>query len=182
MNLQYKTIGLRLVEPHDAAFIWGIRLDENYNAYLSKISGEIDDQRKWIESYKKEEALNKQFYFIIERLDGIPCGTVRVYDIWPESFRWGSWVLNKNKTKYAALESAFLVYRFGFEVLGLQKARWEVMKDNPSIKFHDRMGATRVAEDETHYHFEITKATAEAVEKNLREQLLGTVLASSPQS
>lgn len=168
MNLQYKNIQLRLVEPSDAEFILSLRLDGNYNRYLSKVAGTVEDQRSWIESYKEDEAVGKQYYFVIERLDGTPCGTVRLYDIRDESFCWGSWILNRNKTKYAALESALLIYRYGFDILGFEKSHFEVMKENIGVvNFHKRMGAQVVREDEVNFYFEITKDAVRKAEADL---------------
>ncbi|MEH6668900.1 GNAT family N-acetyltransferase [Halopseudomonas sp.] len=172
MNLEHKTVRLRLVEPDDAEFILRLRLDDRYNKYLSKVSGGLVEQRMWIENYKKDEAAKLQFYFIIERLDGTPCGTVRIYDLRENSFCWGSWILNDDKTKYAAIESAFLVYRYGFGVLGFEKSHFDVMKGNAGvIKFHERMGATVTGEDELNYFFEISRSSVTAAEAELSEKI-----------
>ncbi|MFT7452046.1 MAG: RimJ/RimL family protein N-acetyltransferase [Patescibacteria group bacterium] len=168
MNLQYKNIQLRLVEPSDAEFILSLRLDYKYNRYLSKVAGNVEDQRNWIENYKSDEASGIQYYFVIERLDGTPCGTIRIYDIRDESFCWGSWILNHNKTKYAALESAFLIYRYGFDLLGFEKSHFEVIKENVGVvNFHKRMGAQIVQEDEVNFYFEITKDAVRKAETDL---------------
>lgn len=168
MNLTYKSIQLRLVEPDDAEFILSLRVNGKYNRYLSKVDGGVEAQRAWIDKYKTDEEAGNQFYFIIQLMDGTPCGTVRIYDLKEDSFCWGSWILNERKTKYAALESAFLVYRYGFEVLGFNKSHFEVLKGNSGvIKFHQRMGATIVSEDDDNLYFEITKDSVQASEKSL---------------
>lgn len=132
--------------------------------YWVTLQRSFASQKKWIKSYKIEETAQKQFYFIIERLDGTPCGTVRVYDLKEDSFCWGSWILNDNKTRYAALESAFLVYKFGFETLGFKKCHFDVMKENVKvISFHKKMGAIATGEDDRNYYFNIAK---EAVNKS----------------
>lgn len=167
MNLSSKSIRLRLVEESDAEFILSLRIDDKYNNYLSKVVDDVAKQKEWIKSYKLEESESKQFYFIIERLDGLACGTVRVYDLKDESFCWGSWILNENKTRYSAIESALLVYKFGFENLGYKKSHFEVMKENTKvISFHEKMGALKVREDDDNFFFEIE---ASAVEKSLEK-------------
>ncbi|HUH56905.1 MAG TPA: GNAT family N-acetyltransferase, partial [Pseudomonadales bacterium] len=149
MLLESKSIRLRFVEETDAEFILKLRLDEKYNQFLSSVTADLQSQKDWIKKYKSDEKNKKQFYFIIERLDGTPCGTVRVYDLKQDSFCWGSWILNEDKTRYAALESAFLVYKFGFEVLGFKKSHFDVMKGNERvISFHKKMGAVETGEDE----------------------------------
>ncbi|CAI8868530.1 Protein N-acetyltransferase, RimJ/RimL family [Pseudomonas sp. IT-P2] len=170
MNLQHSTVRLRFVEVEDAEFILSLRLDDRYNKFLSGVSPDLESQKSWIKKYKVDEAEQKQFYFIIEKLDGTPCGTVRVYDIRDGSFCWGSWILNENKTRFAAIESAFLIYKFGFEHLGFKKCHFDVMKGNDKvISFHKKMGAVQVGEDEANNYYEITP---DAVKKS-EEQLSG---------
>lgn len=153
-----KTIQIRLVCESDADFILNLRLDSKYNQFLSAISPDTQAQKNWIRKYKTEEAKKNQFYFIIERIDGTPCGTVRIYDLQQNSFCWGSWILNDKKTRYAALESAFLVYQFGFDELGLTQAHFDVRKGNKKvISFHEKMGAEKIGEDDLNEYFRITK-------------------------
>ena len=168
MLLESKSIRLRFVEETDAEFILKLRLDEKYNQFLSAVTADLQSQKDWIKKYKNDEKDKKQFYFIIERLDGTPCGTVRIYDLKQDSFCWGGWILNEDKTRYAALESAFLVYKFGFEVLGFKKSHFDVMKGNERvISFHKKMGAVQTGEDEQNYYFEITSSAVYAMQEKL---------------
>jgi RimJ/RimL family protein N-acetyltransferase len=156
--LKSKTISMRLIEESDAEFVLSLRLDPRYNNFLSKVEANLDGQKKWIRNYKNDERDKKQFYFIIERNDGVPCGTVRIYDIRNDSFCWGSWILNEDKTRYAAIESALLVYEFGFNKINYNKSHFDVMKGNQKvINFHKKFGAVQISEDEENYYFEISK-------------------------
>lgn len=149
---------MRYVQTADAEFILKLRLDSRYNTFISAVKNDVESQRAWIENYKYDEIERKQFYFIIERLDGTPCGTLRVYDLKADSFCWGSWILNEDKTRYSAIESALLVYQFGFNELGFNKCHFEVMKKNLKvIEFHQKFGAKIVDEDDENFYFEITK-------------------------
>lgn len=167
MILKSKTIQIRFVEESDAEFILELRLDKKYNQFLSSVNSDVQAQKDWIKKYKNDELKRTQFYFIIERNDGTPCGTVRIYDLQKDSFCWGSWILNENKTRYSALESAFLVYQFGFDELGFVKSHFDVRKGNEKvISFHEKMGAKKVGEDELNEYFNITKeAVVEAKNK-----------------
>lgn len=157
MLLESKSIRLRFVEEADAEFILELRLDARYNQFLSSVSADLQSQKDWIKKYKEDEHNKKQFYFIIELLDGTPCGTIRIYDLTADSFCWGSWILNENKTRYSALESAFLVYKFGFDVLGYAKSHFDVMKGNDKvISFHQKMGAQKISEDSENFYFNIS--------------------------
>ncbi|HDS1694292.1 GNAT family N-acetyltransferase [Pseudomonas putida] len=168
MKLTSKTICLRLIEEEDAAFVVQLRTDGKYNKYLSTVGDDVEAQRQWIKRYKEDEKAGDQFYFIIEQQNGTRCGTVRIYDLRPTSFSWGSWILNEDKTKYAAIESALLVYEFGFGHLGFGQAHFEVMKGNDKVvSFHKKMGAVEVGEDEVHTYFEISKAAVEQARQRL---------------
>lgn len=172
-KLEGKTINLRLIEETDAGFVLSLRLDERYNKFLSAVSPDLESQKKWIKNYKKDEAEKNQFYFIIERKNGTPCGTVRVYDLKDDSFSWGSWILDENKTRYSALESAFLVYDFGFDILGYKKSHFEVMKGNKGvISFHAKMGAVKVSEDDVNLYYEITDIAVSKTKKRLADKIL----------
>ena len=101
---------LRLIEPEDAAYVHSLRNNPAYNTHLSTVTGTVDDQRTWIKDYKSREAHGQEYYYVIERKDGTRCGLVRLYDIEAASFTWGSWILDENKPRKAALESAILSF------------------------------------------------------------------------
>ena len=150
MELKSKTIYLRLVELADASFIHTLRMDKKYNQYLSTVDDDVLKQEKWISEYKKREALGVEFYFIIHRnSDSIPIGTVRIYDFLgnKDSFCWGSWILNENKTRYAALECALLIYDFAFLEMGFKRCHMDIRKQNLKvIEFHKKFGVKIIGE------------------------------------
>ncbi|RUT67233.1 N-acetyltransferase [Morganella morganii] len=171
-QLQAKTIRLRFVEIDDAQFILSLRNDDNYNKYLSKTSTDIQQQKEWIKKYKIKEKNNIEYYFIIERNDGVPCGTVRVYDIKNESFCWGSWILNQEKTATAAIESALLVYKFGFEIKKYQHCHFEVVKGNDRvISFHKKFGAKETHHDDIHFYYEILPESINKIKEKYKKYL-----------
>lgn len=133
---------LRLITSEDAPYVHALRIDPRYNRHLSPVTGTVEDQRRWIEHYKAQEARSQQLYYVIERHDGTRCGLVRLYDIDNEQFTWGSWILDANKPPKAALESAILIYDIGFVGLGCEKAVFDVRSDNThTLAFHRRFGA-----------------------------------------
>lgn len=155
-------VDLRPVEVGDAGYIHGLRTDPAYNAHLSAVTGTAEDQAAWISAYKQREATGEELYFIIERKDGQPCGTVRLYEITSDSFTWGSWILDEGKPPKAALDSAILVYRMAFERLGLRRAVFDVRKDNArTLAFHDRFGAPRVRDDDLNIYYVYERDTFE---------------------
>lgn len=136
---------LRLITPDDAAYVHALRTDPLYNQYLSTICGAVDDQRRWIEAYKLREAEGREFYYVIERKDGLRCGLVRLYDITSETFTWGSWILDANKPSKGALESAFLSFGLGFDRLRCDRALVDVRVQNRhAIAFYRRFGMVEI--------------------------------------
>lgn len=136
-------IAFRLISPNDADYVFGLRTNPLLNRHLSEVSGTAEDQRRWIGTYQEREAAGREYYFIIELRSGRPCGTVRLYHIEADHFTWGSWILDENKPRKAALDSAMLVYTIAFDHLGLREARFDVRKENENtIAFHRRFGAT----------------------------------------
>jgi RimJ/RimL family protein N-acetyltransferase len=143
VRVEGPNLTLRLIEPDDAAYAYGLRTNPLYNSHLSRVIGTVEDQRQWIEGYKAREAAGQEFYYVIERKDGTRCGLVRLYDLEADSFTWGSWILDENKPHKAALESAVLSFGVGFEVLQRDLARVDVRVDNThATAFYRRLGMT----------------------------------------
>ena len=136
---------LRLIEPGDAAYVHALRTDPAYNRHLSPVAGDVEDQRRWIEPYKAREARVEELYYVIERRDGNRCGLVRLYDIGRDTFTWGSWILDENKPRKAALESAILSFEVGFNYLNLPTALVDVHSDNSrALSIYLRLGMVEV--------------------------------------
>ena len=145
---------LRTIEKDDATYLYSLRTNAELNVHLSAVTGTAADQARWIESYKEREARCEEIYFLIERLDGVKCGTVRLYDLTETSFTWGSWILDDNKPSKAALESAFLLYQFAFSELKMREATFSVRIQNVNtIAFHLRFGAQEIGYDDENRYF-----------------------------
>lgn len=154
--LKSKTIHIRLAEVSDAKFIYSLRINESLNKHISKVDGTVEDQVAWLEKYKEKESAELEYYFIIGRNDNSrPIGTVRVYGITGDNcFCWGSWILNSEKTHTAAIESAYLLYKFAFEEKHFQSAYFQVDNENTQvISFHKKTGAIFVNKDEINENF-----------------------------
>lgn len=148
-------LSLRLITSRDAEYIHEIRSNPQLNRFLSQVVGEVEDQRQWIEAYKHREAAGLEFYYVIERRDGVRCGAVRLYEIEEDTFRWGSWILDAGKPRKAALESAVLSFGVAFEVLSLQLARVDVAIQNEhAAKFYRRFGMTEMHRTNSQIYFE----------------------------
>ena len=153
-RIEGPTLSLRLIRPEDADYIYALRTDPTYNRYLSDVRGTVEDQRRWIEAYQVREACLREFYYVIERKDGARCGLVRLYGICAESFTWGSWILDHNKTPKAALESAVLSFGVGFNGLDLSTALVDVRIGNErALAFYRRLGMTEMRRDDRDIYF-----------------------------
>ena len=149
---------LRLIQPEDAGYVHSLRSNPAYNTHLSTVTGTVDNQRTWIEDYKSREAQWQEFYYVIERKDGARCGLVRLYDIEVESFTWGSWILDENKTRKAALESALLSFGIGFDALGMHSAIVDVRVANEhAAAFYRRLGMVETHRTDQDIFFNYTR-------------------------
>jgi RimJ/RimL family protein N-acetyltransferase len=132
---------LRPVSEEDAAYIVELRTDSRLNRFIHSTSPNIIDQLQWIGNYYDRPG---DYYFIVESIpDRKPEGTVGIYSIDSEtrSAEWGRWVLRPGSL--AALESAWLIYRAGFDVLGLEMLYSRtVLKNEQVVAFQETIGST----------------------------------------
>lgn len=158
---QTKHLYLRLIQELNVDFLLSLRLNQNLNTYLNTVSNDREQQLSWLKNYKERERQGLDYYFIIVDKELGDIGLVRVYDIdyANKSFTWGSWIIREeNRPKYAAIESALLVYEFAYNELGLILAKFDVRNDNLGvIKFHTRFGASYLFKNELDSYFELTK-------------------------
>ncbi|WP_116083531.1 GNAT family N-acetyltransferase [Tropicimonas sp. IMCC34011] len=172
-RIEGPNLALRLIQPDDAAYVHDLRINPAYNQHLSEVRGTAEDQRAWIEAYKAREAAGGEFYYIIERHDGTRCGTVRLYNIEGDGFTWGSWILDENKPRKAALESAVLSFRIGFERLGLRCASIDVRTDNVHAEaFYRRFGMTESKRDACDIYFSLTSEIFRSLTAQYQASLL----------
>ena len=169
-------VDLRLIEATDADFVHGLRTNEDLARHLHPVSGTAADQRQWIETYKSREQAGTEFYFVILRKDVTPCGLVRLYDVLPSRFTWGSIILHPDRPALAALEATVLSMAFGFETLDCRIAELDVRRANThATAFYRRLGMRQVSEDDVDLFFEMTREEF----TSRRPELDAAVLASA---
>lgn len=154
------SLRIRLARPEDAAYLFGLRVNSALNTHLSAPPASIQAQVTWLERYREREAEGREYYFVLQnRRTGRDCGVVRIYDMQPQSFSWGSWILDDNKPRLAAVESALFIYDFGLGLLDFPASHFEVRHGNERvIQFHERMGAQRIREDEESAYFSLSRS------------------------
>jgi RimJ/RimL family protein N-acetyltransferase len=153
-SIQGKNINLRPAEVKDAEFILELRTQTDKTQFLSQVDDNLQKQRNWLKDYKVKEQEGLEYYFIIESKLSEQIGLVRVYDLLSDSFCWGSWLIKENAPTTTAIESALLIYEFGFGELSYKKSHFDVRKGNERvIAFHKRFGAKVVSEDRLQLYF-----------------------------
>lgn len=158
-----KSINLREIAVSDAEFILSLRTDPRYNEYLGKTDNDINKQREYI---RKNAEKDDDIYFIVESKHLQRFGCARLYNITPETFNYGSWIIMREAPPHFGLETYFLVSDFAYYVLKLERAEFDVRKGNKSVvAFHKRMGAEVVDADDLCYYFRQTKTTYESIRK-----------------
>lgn len=172
MKITGKNIQLRTAELNDAEFILNLRTQTEKIKYLSPVEKNLAKQLSWLKSYKLKEQQGEEFYFVIESKDQEKLGLVRVYDLKPDSFCWGSWLIKDGAPQSTAIQSALLVYEFGFGHLGYQKSHFDVRKGNERvILFHQRFGAVITSEDELNYYFNYAREKYVNIKQKYRRYL-----------
>lgn len=153
-----KIIGHKLaftnVNRDDAHFICEMRNDDRKNKFLSSKITTLEKQVEWIDAYENDVS---QAYFIINYKNK-KIGTIRLYDVIDDTFTWGSWILQSGLPPFCAIESALMIYAYGFDYLSFDNCKFDVRKENARVvSFHLKMGAKILREDSLNYYFDFNK-------------------------
>lgn len=135
---------LRPIALTDARLIVSLRSDTDRTRHLHRIPRDVATQESYLNTYFDRAG---DYYFVIDRLV-VPHdraeGVIGIYDVDTEHRRaeWGRWVIYPQSL--AAIESAWLVYRVGFERLDLEEMYCHTLADNTAVlSFHDNAGLVR---------------------------------------
>jgi RimJ/RimL family protein N-acetyltransferase len=155
--------GLRPVNNEDAGFIRDLRCDPSLSTFLHATSNSVKDQLDWLSNYYLRP---NDYYFIVERLDSCtPEGLISLYEIDlnnPKQGEWGRWILKPGSL--AAVESAALIYKFGFEILDLDSVYCRTVAINERVvSFHDSCGILdrRILKNYFQFNFESVEDAVE---------------------
>ncbi|WP_408913959.1 GNAT family N-acetyltransferase; N-acetyltransferase [Brucella pseudogrignonensis] len=158
-------MGLRLRNAvvSDANFIFSLRTNSDLNKYIFAVSDDVQQQVDYLEHYKKKD---NEAYFVIEDLNGLSLGTVRIYDQQGDSFCWGSWIVAPNAPLRTAIKSALLVYIYAFEYLGFSSTHFDVRQENLGVwRFHESWGATLTSQDEIDRNYTLSRTAWDETRK-----------------
>ena len=130
---------IRPVEMADAAFMLQLRTDPQLSRLIHPTSSRVEDQQAYLQRYFDTPG---DCYFILVRSGtGRPEGTLAIYDInaAPGEAEWGRWIIRQDSM--GATESALLIYRVGFDVLGLNRVYCRTAAANRNVvAFHESCG------------------------------------------
>lgn len=127
---------LRPVRLADAQYIVDTRNDPDQSLFLNEVSEDVSAQRKWLKTYFDRE---NDYYFVVENASGFPSGLIALYDIKENVGEWGRWIIKGPPT--VSVESALLIYKFAFEVIGLDSVYCRTIANNINVvSFHDSCG------------------------------------------
>lgn len=133
--LQGLSYQIRPVQLGDEEQILALRTMPDLAGHIHPTPSGVGEQRKWIENYLIRE---NDFYFIVEKKEDLQFeGTISLYNIQKDRAEWGRWLLRPGSL--ASPESAYLIYKFAFEVLGLNAVYCRTVASNRKvISFHSR--------------------------------------------
>lgn len=163
---------LRPLAEGDAAFILALRTNPQRAQHLHPTSPDLTHQIAWIDDYFKRDG---DFYFVVEReVDRLADGLIALYDVDvpTASAEWGRWILRDGSL--CAIESALLIYRFGFEILHLDTIFCRTLVENDRVvSFHDSCGIPE--RRLLSAHFDFCGQRHDAIEHRLNRALWPTV-------
>jgi RimJ/RimL family protein N-acetyltransferase len=168
ISVEGKHVNLRVASPSDAEFILELRLNPALNRFIGKTDPDVENQRNWIDaSYEK----TTEFHFIIEDKEGIPYGTIAIYDIDYEKgvAEWGRWILKTGSPAYFTIESNLLAFYVAFDMLGLKKLVGGANNENKKVVAFHKTYVTVTSIDEQHTWFEVEDANYKKYLKTFKD-------------
>lgn len=149
-------LSLRNADIRDADFILQLRTDPQKRRYISATSPQLAQQVAWLTQYAHKPG---DAYFIVEDLNSVKMGTIRIYDAVDDCFCFGSWIIKSGAPISHAAESLLMVYHYALDVLGFNRSYFAVRKENRAVwRFMERFGGVRTHETELDFWYETQRA------------------------
>lgn len=149
----------RLVEEHDADFIYSLRTDPRLSRFIHKVNKNLNEQVLWIRDYKAREKKGEEFYFISINPDsGRRQGLNRIYNFRGDSFELGSWVYAPENDISKSILGDIAVREIAYEWLHFNICTFEVRKENKTVlRYHQGYFPELIGEDKENYYFKLDK-------------------------
>jgi hypothetical protein len=151
----------RLVDQSDAEFIFDLRTNPVLSKFLHPVSGDVNNQRRWISSYKKREAEGEEFYFVsLDPESGLRQGVDRLYNFRDNVFELGSWLYLAHLDISKSILGDINAREIAYDYLKFDVCTFEVRKGNKSvIRYHKGYSPELTGEDDINLYFRLSKET-----------------------
>jgi hypothetical protein len=146
---------LKHVKEEDADFILKLRTDKSKSKYISSTTNDVEEQKKWIRSYKEREKAGLEYYFIAYDENKEAFATYRIYNKTDQMIEIGSFITKQNyQNPINAIKLDVLIKEYVFETLNYDKFNFEVRKMNSTVvKYQKQFKPLLIREDEMNYYF-----------------------------
>lgn len=139
LRLRGHAYEIRPVEMADAEFMLRLRTDPELSRLIHPTSPRLKDQQAYLGRYFETPG---DYYFIVVRsATGRQEGMLAIYDVDQarRQAEWGRWIMRQDSM--GAPEAALLVYRAGFNLLGLNRIYCRTAAANRNVvAFHTSCG------------------------------------------
>ena len=122
-------VDLRSVMPEDAEATYRMRSDADKVRYMHKITGTVEDQRRYIENQMKKE---NDYLFLVTNKAGEPIGMRGIYDVTPEHATSGRTIGYGDA--FQNMEALLAGFDFAFDVLGVDYILMDAAAENDSVR------------------------------------------------
>lgn len=133
-SLEKYGLKVRLVNENDADFILSLRANPNRTKHMVTLNYNIENQKKWIQEYKKREEVGLDYYFIFKNSLENPIGVSRFshIDINEKTAKASSWIAVEG-LKYEPLKMVLISNEIIFNLTKVNMTWGEVHNNNSSV-------------------------------------------------
>lgn len=139
LHLRGHAYEIRPVEMADAEFMVRLRTDPELSRLIHPTSPQLEDQQAYLGRYF--EAPGDYYFIVVRSATERQEGMLAIYDVdqAPSQAEWGRWIMRQDSM--GAPEAALLVYRTGFNLLGLNRIYCRTAAANRNVvAFHTSCG------------------------------------------
>lgn len=135
-KIEGRLVNLRSATEEDAQVTLTMRLNKEKTRFLHPVDNDVVKQRNWIR--KQRETLG-DYFFVVEDKNDNPIGMMGIYEIENDRGHSGRLLMYGNALQ--SYEAYLLLFRFGFDILGLKELFGDTDINNISaIKFSKAYG------------------------------------------
>ena len=129
-------VDLKSAKVSDAEFTLSIRQDKDFSRYLPRINNTLEQQREWIRSQRKKTG---DYFFVVWDKTEKQIGTISIYVMEGDFAEGGRLAIRGNALQN--IEAQLLLFRFGYDILGLKQIVGYVYAENTrALRFAESFG------------------------------------------